>query len=192
MGTALHLGVMALVIAVGVFWTRLSVPWMGTCPASGVALGVLVGTVAVGVSWLVVRRTESGGDLARLLAGSVAGLRLPEALVLALGAGIAEEAVFRGALWTLIASLWGDGVALALTSVAFGAVHGGFSSRMRTWSLFALGVGAALGGLRWATGGILAPIVAHVLIDAINLPLLARQASRTATDESGNSQQQNA
>jgi membrane protease YdiL (CAAX protease family) len=54
-----------------------------------------------------------------------------------------------------------------------------FRPGLRTWSAFALATGVLLGGLRLATGGILAAVVAHSLVDAVNLPLV-RRAGRLA------------
>lgn len=162
-GTGLHAAALALVVVAGAAWPRLAVPWFGD-RAIGEALGwgAMAGAAIVGASRALTRWTEEGRRLERMLAPTVAGMRWEQALVLALGAGVAEEAVFRGALWTLIASWWGDAAALVLTTSIFGAVHGLFVRRLRAWGLFALAAGLVLGALRWGTGGILEIGRAHV------------------------------
>ncbi len=184
-GTAIHIAALAAVLCLGAVWPRLAVPWAAGCVVVASAWGAAAGLGLVAVSWAMTRWCRAGRRLAKMLRNTVAGMPWPQALVLALGAGVAEEAVFRGALWALVSSVWGDAAALAVTTVAFGAVHGLFARRLRAWGLFALGAGLVLGGLRWGTGGILAPVAAHVVIDAINLPLLARRGLVPATGEPG-------
>jgi len=92
--------------------------------------------------------------------------------VLAISAGVAEEAVFRGALWRLVDGIGGTVAALAVTSVLFGAAHGLFTRRFAAWSAFALASGLVLGLLRLWTGGLLAPVVGFARIHvAAHLPL---------------------
>jgi membrane protease YdiL (CAAX protease family) len=183
-GTAIHVAALAVVVGAGVLWSRLAVPWIGhRSVGESLAWGALAGAAIVAASWAMTRWCEVGRRLERMLAPAVSGMPWPQAMVLAVGAGVAEEAVFRGALWTLIASWWGDSAAWGVTTALFGVVHGLFVRRLRAWGLFALAAGAVLGALRWGTGGILAPVAAHVVIDAINLPVLARRGSATARDE---------
>ena len=189
-GTAVHVAALAVVVGAGAVWSRLAVPWFGDrAIGESLAWGPVAGGAIVAASWAMTRWCEAGRRLERTLAPTVAGMRWPQALVLAVGAGVAEEAVFRGALWTLAASWWGDAAAWVLTTALFGAVHGLFVRRLRAWGLFALAAGLVLGALRWGTGGILAPVAAHVVIDAINLPLLARRGSAPATDEPRHAEQ---
>lgn len=175
-GAGIYAAVLAAALVAGGVWPRAAVPWTGADPVGAAAWGIATGLGVVAATRLLAGRLAAVRRLVRTLADAVAGMRVPEALLLAASAGIAEEAVFRGTLWSLAASAWGDGAALAVTSLAFGAVHGLFVPRLRAWGLFALGAGLLLGGLRWHTGGILAPVVAHVLVDAVNLPWLARRA----------------
>jgi membrane protease YdiL (CAAX protease family) len=181
-GAGIYGAVLAAALVAGGVWPRAAVPWNGADPAGAAGWGLATGLGVVAATRLLVGRLAAVRRLVRTLAGAVAGMRVPEALLLAVSAGVAEEAVFRGTLWSLAASAWGDGVALVVTSLAFGAVHGLFVRRLRAWGLFALAAGLLLGGLRWHTGGILAPVLAHVAIDAVNLPWLARRAL-DATDE---------
>jgi membrane protease YdiL (CAAX protease family) len=139
--------------------------------------GLLAGVGIVGISWLLVVYTSSGRQLARKMAEAVGRLRLVEALLLSLMAGVVEEAFFRGSLWTLVDHFVGPWPALAVTSVLFGFAHGAFRKGLGLWGAFALLSGLVAGGLRIWTGAILAPVVMHVLIDAVNLPLIVRYFS---------------
>ena len=189
-GTVVHFAALTVVVGAGALWSRLEVSWLGDRAAGeSLAWGAVAGGAIVAASWAMTRWCEAGRRLERMLAPAVAGLRWPQALVLAVGAGVAEEAVFRGAMWTLIASWWGESAAWGVTTALFGAIHGLFVRRMRVWGLFALAAGVVLGGLRWGTGGILAPVAAHIVIDAINLPMLVRRGSAPTTDEPRHAEQ---
>jgi len=75
-------------------------------------------------------------------------------------AGVAEEFLFRGVLQPL--------VGLPLASVVFGAVHVGGRGFIG-YGVWAACIGALFGGLMMITGGLLAPIVAHAVYDALAL-----------------------
>jgi membrane protease YdiL (CAAX protease family) len=76
---------------------------------------------------------------------------------------VAEEVVLRGVLFNAVRASGGDGWALAATTVLFAAMH------VPLYGLGALpldlAVGLLLGGLRIASGGVLAPAIAHVIAD---------------------------
>jgi membrane protease YdiL (CAAX protease family) len=98
------------------------------------------------------------------LATALGPLGLKRALVLAVASGIAEEMFFRGALQPR--------VGLGIASVLFAAAH--FLPRriLLPWTAFALIAGFILGGLFEWTGNLVAPVTAHIVVNAINLPLL--------------------
>jgi membrane protease YdiL (CAAX protease family) len=130
------------------------------------ALGVLAGGVVVLLSAELTRRTRVGDRLARALAEAVGPLGPRQAWLLALVSGLAEEAFFRGALQP-VAGLW-------LASGIFAAAHFVPRRDLLPWSVFSLAAGLLLGGLYEATGNLLAPTVAHVAINGINLNRLVR------------------
>ncbi|HET6794915.1 MAG TPA: CPBP family intramembrane glutamic endopeptidase [Acidimicrobiales bacterium] len=76
---------------------------------------------------------------------------------------VAEEAMLRGALWRALEARAGTPAALVVTSAAFAALH------VPAYGLGALPldltVGVLLGGLRAATGGLAAPLAAHLAAD---------------------------
>lgn len=87
-------------------------------------------------------------------------LRPIQILGLSAAAGIGEELLFRGALQPELG--------LVLASVLFGLVHIG-AADMVAFGVWVAAVGALLGWLASATGGLLAPMTAHAVYDALAL-----------------------
>ena len=75
----------------------------------------------------------------------------------------AEEVVIRGALFRATEDVAGPAGAIAFTAAVFALLH----VPLYGWAVVPLdlGVGVLLGGLRVLTGGVLAPVVAHVVAD---------------------------
>lgn len=99
--------------------------------------------------------------LENLLRRVFANWPIIQLLTLSLCTGIAEEALFRGAIQGSLAERIGPGLALVLGSLAFGAVH------IVTWTyaIIAAFIGAYLGLLWTWTGNLLTPIVTHAVYD---------------------------
>ena len=97
-----------------------------------------------------------------LLKPAFAGIGAREVVVISLAAGIGEELLFRGVLQPEIG--------LIPASLVFGVLHTGGRGTFAFGCWVAL-MGAALGWLAAATGGLLAPIVAHALYDAVGARL---------------------
>ena len=93
-------------------------------------------------------------------------LDLSTVLVLALASGVAEEVFFRGALLPV--------VGLTASSLLFGLIHTGPDRRYVAWTAFTLVVGFALGWIVVATGSLAGAVLAHVLINAVNLWRIGR------------------
>lgn len=85
-------------------------------------------------------------------------------------AGIGEEWLFRGVLQPI--------VGLVAASVLFGVAHVG-NRTMMAFGMWATGMGLLLGALAQATGGLLAPIVAHGVYDMLALAYIRRGALKT-------------
>lgn len=129
-------------------------------------LGLVAGLLVIAASAELTARTRLGQALARALAEAIGPLRTRDCLVLALSSGIAEEALFRGALQPRVGLVW--------ASLLFGLAHLAPRRELLPWSLFSLAAGFLLGGLYAATGNLVAPVVAHVLVNAVNLRRLSR------------------
>jgi membrane protease YdiL (CAAX protease family) len=76
---------------------------------------------------------------------------------------VAEEAVLRGALWEALARWRGPYTAIAVTAVAFAALH----APLYGWAVVPLdlAVGVFLGALRVVAGSVTAPALTHTLAD---------------------------
>lgn len=135
--------------------------------ASAIGIGLVFGLLAVGLSELLTRWTRLGEALAETLGRSLVGIGRGDALLLALASGIAEEMLFRGALQPVVGLVW--------ASLIFGACHFLPRRELFAWSLFATGIGFALGWLFEWTGQLAAPIAAHAAVNGINLPRLVRR-----------------
>lgn len=128
-------------------------------------IGLLSGALAIALSALFTSATRVGRRLADGLAALLGPLRWRDCLILALASGVGEEALFRGVLQPLLG--WVG------ASLLFGLVHFAPRRDLLPWTGFAILAGFGLGGLFEATGNLVAPIVAHALINAVNLRLLA-------------------
>jgi hypothetical protein len=140
-----------------------------------VAAGAVTGLAALGLSEGLTRWTRLGDALADLLGEGLAGVGLGDALLLALASGMAEEMLFRGALQPVVGLFW--------ASLIFGACHFLPRRELAMWSVFAVVIGLAFGWLYDWTGHLAAPIVAHTLVNGVNLPRLARRYEARARAE---------
>jgi membrane protease YdiL (CAAX protease family) len=138
-------------------------------------IGVAAGSVLLAFWWLLHRFFAAARELEAEIARLVLPLTSTEALSLAFLSALAEELFFRGALQGAI------GVLPAAT--LFALLHAGPGRAFRIWGLFALGAGLLLGFLvaeREALGG---AIVAHALVNAVNLARLARRTTESVPAE---------
>lgn len=142
----------------------------GPRPVRDAAAGLALAAVAVVGSRLWTRRSEAGRRLARALAEAVGPLGRGEIALLAGVSGLAEEAFFRGALQ--------PHVGLVAASVLFGLAHLAPRRELAPWALFAGIAGLAFGALFELTGNLLAPAVAHVGVNAVNLRWLVGPGAR--------------
>ena len=84
--------------------------------------------------------------------------------MLTLGSAVGEELLFRG--W--LQSHFG----LVVTSILFGACHGGFMGRFLPWSIASTFAGLMFGGMMQYTGSIVGPMIAHGVINGVGLTLM--------------------
>ncbi len=145
--------------------------------SAALGVGVAAGLAAIGVSEVLTRWTTLGRALSDLLAESIGPLDRPNAWLLALASGLAEEMFFRGALQPQ--------VGLVAASLLFGAAHFMPRRELVLWSVFAVGIGLGLGALYEWTGQLAAPVAAHVLVNGINLPRLAARAKQAGSVAEG-------
>jgi hypothetical protein len=130
-----------------------------------IAAGVAAAVLLVGFWRLLRRLTARARELEARLGDILTGAQPGELLGLALLSGFAEELFFRGAMQ----GAWGWLPATLL----FALLHSGPGPAFRVWTLFAAVAGLVFAGLVVWRGNLLAPILAHVLVNAWNLRRLA-------------------
>ncbi|MCZ6726911.1 MAG: CPBP family intramembrane metalloprotease [Acidobacteria bacterium] len=129
--------------------------WQDLAAGAGAGLA-LVGLWVLARRWLAAaRRVEV--HIAGLL-GEISG---EEIFALAVISGVGEELFFRGA----VQGSWGWLWATAL----FAVLHTGPGRAFRLWTLFALVAGLVFAGLTLWSGNLLATIVAHSVVNGLNL-----------------------
>jgi membrane protease YdiL (CAAX protease family) len=166
-----------LLLAVAVLWAGLlgdpllylspRAEIRGVRPLHDVGLGVVAGVLVILLSDQLTRRTRPGENLARALGQILGRLSLAECALLAALSGVAEEAFFRGVLQPRIG--------LLAAALVFGLAHFVPRRELAPWALFAVVAGLLLGVLFQSTGNLVAPVVAHASINAVNLRLLSNR-----------------
>lgn len=129
-------------------------------------LGFGSALVLLGLWWLGRRLLESVAELEGQLREALQGIAPGEAMSLALVSGFSEELFFRGAMQSSWGWIWGVGV--------FALLHAHPRTFFGVWMLFALLAGALFAQLTVIRGNIAAAVIAHVLVNAVQLRRLAR------------------
>lgn len=142
-----------------------------------VVLGSALGIITIALTrWLLMR-----AGWARVLRMEfrmlVDGMSPAQLALVGLTSGIAEELFFRGAIQPL--------AGLVPTSLVFGLLHIGPRREFLPWTFSAVLMGFALGGVYEATGVIEGPILAHTLINTINLRVIARYDAAFGDGDAG-------
>jgi membrane protease YdiL (CAAX protease family) len=131
-------------------------------------LGLAGGGLLLGLWQGGLRLLPSAGALEAKLGEMLRGVEPTEVIALALLSGFAEELFFRGA----VQGAWG----WPLATLLFALLHVGPGAAFRVWPIFAALAGLLFAGLMAWRGNLLAPVVAHALVNAVNLGRLARRA----------------
>jgi hypothetical protein len=117
--------------------------------------------------WEVGRRVfPTARQLEERMAELLGPIDPSEVVGLALLSGFAEELFFRGA----VQGSWG----WLPATVLFALLHTGPGPVFRLWTLFAAVAGLVLAGLMIWRGNLLAPVLAHGLLNGVNLARLVR------------------
>ena len=130
----------------------------------GPLIGLGIGLVVVGASRLAVRHLKWVQRLHRDFRSILGGLSGKEILILALASAVGEELLFRGALLPWL-GVWPQ-------ALIFACLHLGPGRRFLPWTLAAFCVGVGFGFLVHWTGDLGAPIVAHFVINYLNLSFI--------------------
>lgn len=152
-------------------------PFLGLgLPSIGLALGGIgVGLVVVALVHVGRRALNAVEIGAKALARVIGPISKKEAVYLAAMSAVGEELLFRGALW--------EHLGLLGTTFLFGLVH--IIPRRNLWGypLFALVAGLLLGLLRESSGSVFPAILAHFVINALNLAWLGANYERLVYGE---------
>ncbi len=150
-------------------WTGRTVPIFSSPQAivTEMSLGLALAAVILLVTSQL-GRFRFGERLERALAETIGPLETRDVLILALVSGFGEELFFRGMLQPL--------VGYAVASVLFGILHVGPSRAFLPWTLFALAGGFLLGGIVELTGALGPAILAHFVVNFVNLGRLSARA----------------
>lgn len=93
--------------------------------------------------------------------------------IMAIGAGVTEEILFRGVFQTWIYGRTSAAAAILITNIVFGLLH----ARTALYAIIAGLVGAYLGLVFLLCENLIAPIITHALYDAAALELTRRAIS---------------
>ncbi len=129
------------------------------------AVGLLFGLCVVIGSTLLMR-LQWAQEMSSAFSNILGPLSWGQAFLLALFSGIAEELLFRGALQPTLG--------LPLTSLIFALVHWPPSRKLIPWTISAGLMGYAFGWGFERSGHVLGPVIAHFVINFLNLHALGR------------------
>lgn len=129
--------------------------------ALSLGLGAGVGFGAIGLTRWTAQRFVWARLLEDEFRAVLGDLRPSQAFVAACASAVAEETLFRGLLQPLL-GLW-------IAAAIFGVLHVGPNVRFAPWTVMAFVAGVTLGWMFQWTGALLAPMLAHFLINYVNL-----------------------
>ncbi|MEE2712676.1 MAG: CPBP family intramembrane glutamic endopeptidase [Planctomycetota bacterium] len=171
--TAVYIPLLLLGLGLAIFWQGTISVQQFSWPriAEDAAIGFGVGLALVAITWFLSRVLTPLQDLEREFRRVLGDVSTQRILALALLSGVAEELVFRGTLQP-----W---IGYVATSIIFGCIHFVPSPVFLPWTLFALGAGFLFGWLFEYRDSLIAPIFAHVTVNALNLLLIVRGQRKT-------------
>lgn len=137
---------------------------LGSAHLASLAGGLGLGLAVIAATRVLVRTQGWAAALHADLAPVARALGPGAVVPVALASSFGEEMLFRGALVP-----W---LGVVASSLLFGALHQVRGRSRLSWVVFAAVVGLLFGGLFRVTGSLLGPIVAHALINGVNLRFL--------------------
>jgi uncharacterized protein len=170
-----------LLLAAGAAWVAqcwrghsvivLANPWLalgGTTAAHffSAMLGLSIGAAVVLATKAIVVRFGFAARLHAELRPLALGLSTQMVVVLATTSAVGEELVFRGLLQP-----W---IGLVPQSILFGLLHQTGGSSRWVWMIWATIMGLLLGAMYQLSGSVVGPVIAHAIINGLNLLFLKR------------------
>ena len=126
-----------------------------------IALGVISGLIVILISIISTRLFRVIRELENEFRIILGRLSIFDIVVIAMISSIAEETLFRGLLQPFLG--------LTITSLIFGLLHFPIKQTLLPWTIFAIGMGFLLGGLYLYTESLITPIIAHCLVNLVNI-----------------------
>ncbi|MDG6079559.1 CPBP family intramembrane metalloprotease [Erythrobacter litoralis] len=147
-----------------------------------ILLGLALGGAMIAAAWLLFRLLPRIAERFIRMQGKTYGflgdrLSLPVIVLISIGAGVGEEALFRGGLQTLTTDYVGPVGGIAIASAIFAAVH---LSKPPIMAII-FGIGVLFGWVYWATGSLLIVMIAHTVYDIFALDYLMKEFRRLGT-----------
>lgn len=136
-------------------------------------VGIGAGLLLLGAWTGAERLFPMARELDRLLLEALGRLEMADVIGLAVLSGFAEELFFRGAVQGAFGWL--------PATLAFAILHSGPGRAFRLWTLFAAVAGLLFAGLMQWRGNLLAPMVGHFVVNAVNLWRLASRTGESGT-----------
>lgn len=140
-------------------------------PLPGWLAGVMVGLALVVATLIAEPLMPSLRSLSIEIAALVQPITASRVAILTLSSAIAEEALFRGPVQNTFGYV--------IASLLFALLHGGVSQRYIAWSTFALVAGLSFGLLADQYASLWPAVIAHVVVNGINLARLGRVTAET-------------
>lgn len=128
--------------------------------------GLAAGALLVFLSRLALYRFEWARALHQEMRHMLFPLTEVEIVVLAAASSVGEELFFRGALLPV--------AGLVLSSAVFALLHIGPKARHLPWTVSSFGAGLLFGAIFLWTGDLTGPILAHFLVNFLNLRHVAQ------------------
>lgn len=162
-----YMCMMAIALALGGYHGDLQ-SWLPSIRAlpSRMVLGVVSGLLVVLLSRLFQRYFCWAKRLYNEFQTALSNFGRRDAFVMASMSALGEELLFRGVIQ---GSFSNPVVGVTITAGVFAALHVGPSRVFLPWTLMAFVVGVMFGVLFWLSGDLLAPIIAHGVINFLNL-----------------------
>ena len=158
---------LALALRDGVPWIHPD-PWLpappGVALAESAGLGVTAATAIIGFTRLTVPRFGWAQRLHLELRPVARDLTIAQILAIAGLVSLGEELFFRGLLVPL-AGVW-------LPALIFGLLHQVKGPSRWVWVVWATVFGLILGSIFALTGSLVGPLLAHAIVNAVNLTYL--------------------
>jgi membrane protease YdiL (CAAX protease family) len=172
--TTSYIAMLAIGGSIALYQGALPERIVGEAPVRDLLLGLGTGIGLILLSWCMAIVVRPLREIIPELQAIFKELSPPRIVLFAVLVGCAEEILFRGVLQPAIG--------LVATSLAFGLIHIFPTLKLLPWTLFAIAAGFLLGWLYETTGGLLAPTLAHILVNGTNLLLISRKPGRRLTE----------